>query len=527
MLYLSTLIFLPIFGIIIISCLPKVYRIDWPRLVSITIFVSQLVLAVYVLWIVNISGYADNYYKQFILVENYSWIHFNISKTLSFNIIYLLGADRINILLVVLSAFVFLIASVLSKDLKENRRSYYSLVMLVSTAVTGCFFALDLVLFFIFYELMLFPLFFLIVIWGYGKKLLAGIKFFVFTFSASLLILLGIIIIGIFAYDHVGIQNFNVIKLFEIINKKHYLFTSLSSNNQYFFNLLVFGLMFVGFAVKIPLFPLHLWLPQAHTCASTPISIILAGISLKVGFYGLFRFVYGLFPALSLQFSQFIVYWSLFTIIYAGLNAFKSKDLKEMVAWSSISHMGFAMVGLASLTIEGINGAILQLLSHGLLAIALFLIPHFIYVRVNDRLIYNFTGLYNIMPKYISVSTLIFFVSMGLPGFSPFIAELLILLSLIKMFLLNNINILIAVPFLLALFIGVLYWLKIIKGMFLGQLLLKDNSYNQRLCDISFKESWTVIIVMLLVLLLGLYPNLIFNITDQPADAFIKYIYIK
>ncbi|MGE9616794.1 MAG: complex I subunit 4 family protein [Solitalea-like symbiont of Acarus siro] len=303
------------------------------------------------------------------------------------------------------------------------------------------------------------------------------------------------------------------------------MFTSLSSNYQYFFNFLVCGLMFVGFAVKIPIFPLHLWLPQAHTCASTPISIILAGISLKVGFYGLFRFVYGLFPALSLQFSQFIVYWSLFTIIYAGLNAFKSKDLKEMVAWSSISHMGFAMVGLASLTIEGINGAILQLLSHGLLAIALFLIPHFIYVRVNDRLIYNFTGLYNIMPKYISVSTLIFFVSMGLPGFSPFIAELLILLSLIKMFLLNNINILIAVPFLLALFIGVLYWLKIIKGMFLGQLLLKDNSYNKRLCDISVKESSTVIIVMLVVLLLGLYPNLIFNRTDQPAEACIKYIY--
>ena len=301
-------------------------------------------------------------------------------------------------------------------------------------SVMGVFVAMDFFLFYIFYELMLLPLYFLIRIWGGSNREYASIKFFLYTLFGSvfiLLVMLGLCFSVTSPVD--GSHSFNMLHMMDAKNyvRDSFLgpYSEYASIFGYSSRFLAFIVLFVGFAIKVPIVPFHTWLPDAHVEAPTPVSIILAGILLKVGGYAIIRICYGIFPDAAIHFSYYIALLGTISIIYGALNALAADDLKRMIAYSSVSHMGFVLIGVASLTSEGMNGAIYQLFSHGILSAMLFYLVGILYNRVHDREIANFRGLSQQIPKYTVFVIIAFFASLGLPGFSGFIAEVFTLLG--------------------------------------------------------------------------------------------------
>jgi NADH-quinone oxidoreductase subunit M len=406
---LTTLIALPIAGAMLLFVVKDEER-SAPLIRNIALIVSGLVFAEsLLLWSRFNPASAD-----FQFVERHAWIP-------AFGIDYYVGVDGISLLLVVLTAFLTPIALLSSWESVHKRlRAFCMFILLLESAMLGVFVSLDLFLFYVFWDAMLVPMYFLIGIWGYDRRIYAAIKFILYTMAGSVLMLLAIL--GL-AYLHSvahGRYSFDLQLLYQLAPGGH-----ISRQAQFWF-FLAFAL---AFAIKVPLFPFHTWLPDAHVEAPTAGSVILAGVLLKMGTYGLVRFAFPLFPDAATFFAPYLAGLAVVGIIYGALVAMVQPDMKKLVAYSSVSHLGFVVLGIAAMNVQGVQGAVYQMLNHGISTGGLFLIVGMLSDRRHTRLISEYGGLKNVAPRLVAVFFLVTLSSIGLPGMNGFVGEFLILLG--------------------------------------------------------------------------------------------------
>ncbi|HQK23285.1 MAG TPA: NADH-quinone oxidoreductase subunit M, partial [Candidatus Latescibacteria bacterium] len=415
---LSWLTFLPLVGMAAILVIPTRLRKSTGliRYVALGTTLGCFALAAWLFFAFDRSSSA----MQF--VENADWIPY-------FSIRYTLGVDGLSILMVLLTQIIGLVGVIASWNINKAVKGYFALYLLLQTGMTGVFCALDFVLFYVFWEVMLLPMYFLIGIWGGPRKEYAAIKFFLYTLLGSVLMLLAILAL----YLNMQAPSFSITAMADPANFRAdgWLVRNMPT---WFFDLtpkeLVWLAFFVGFAIKIPAFPFHTWLPDAHVEAPTAISVILAGILLKMGTYGILRVNFPILPAETVHFATFIAVIAVINIVYGALCAMAQKDLKSLVAYSSISHMGYVMLGMVSWRNEaGLNGAVLQMFNHGTITAMLFLLVGVVYDRAHHRRIDGFGGLWAKAPVFSSLFVVASMAALGLPGLSGFISELLVFMG--------------------------------------------------------------------------------------------------
>ena len=473
---LSWVIFQPLAGAIVIAFLRNENRV---RQAALGFTLLDFVLSV-PLWIrFDLSTHE----MQF--VERASWIP-------AFNINYAIGLDGISLLLVLLTTLISPICVLCSWKAIETRVKEFMIVILVmETAMLGVFCALDFFLFYIFWEAMLIPMYLIIGVWGGPRRIYAAVKFFLYTLAGSLLLLVAILVLY-FA----GGRTFDIQSLMG---------QAYSPVVQFW----IFWAFFLAFAIKVPMFPFHTWLPDAHVEAPTAGSVLLASVLLKMGAYGFLRFCLPLVPDASLTFTPFILALSLVAIIYGAFMALAQTDLKKLIAYSSVGHMGFVTLGIFVLNAQGIEGSLLQMVNHGITTGALFLCVGMIYDRSHSRLISDCSGVGKSMPVYVTFLVIFSFSSFGLPGTNGFIGELLILVGA---FFHNPLVASIAIPGVL---LSATYMLWMLQRMIWGKSTGKDR---QPFHDLSLRELATVIPLVILVFWIGLNPGPFLNVMHASVE---------
>ena len=476
---LTTLVLLPLAGGVAVLFTGK----DRPALArQLALIVSLATFAVSILMWAQFDGTSAEY--QF--VERHSWLP-------DFGISYHVGVDGISMLLVVLTTFLTPIALLCSWDSISQRVREFSFFMLaLEAAMIGVFVSIDLFLFYVFWDAMLIPMYFLIGIWGYDRRIYASIKFILYTMAGSVLMLVAIVWLAYYHQDVTGVSSFDLVDLIAL---------TIPAGRTQTYLFLAFA---VAFAIKVPLFPFHTWLPDAHVQAPTAGSVILAGVLLKMGTYGLLRFAFPLFPQAALEFAPYIALLAVIGVVYGALVAMVQPDMKKLVAYSSVSHLGIVVLGICALNVNGVQGAVYQMLAHGISTGGLFLIVGMLSDRRHTRLITEFGGLKAVAPKLVAAFLLVTLASVALPGTNGFIGEFLILVGAFKGEFSPNAQYYTAVAA-TGVILSAVYMLWMFQRVNYGPL---TNPKNRGLRDLSPRE-WVVIApICVMAVVMGVVPGL-------------------
>jgi NADH-quinone oxidoreductase subunit M len=469
--YLSIILFTPLAGALLLLFVNRQndHAIRW--IANVVAFLSFAISIPLWFWFNPQSA-------DFQFVERASWIP-------SIGAEYFLGVDGFSTLLILLTTLMGFIAVLSSWNaITERVKEYYIFLLVLQTGMLGAFMALDFLLFFLFWEVMLVPMYFLIGIWGSANRLYSAIKFFLYTLVGSVVMLLGILALYFYHHSVTGVYSFDVTRFQQL---------DLPFDLQWW----IFLAFFLGFAIKVPMFPFHTWLPDAHTDAPTAGSVILAAVLLKMGTYGFIRFSLPILPEATRYFVPMMVVLSIIGIVYGALVALAQKDWKRLVAYSSVSHMAMVMLGMFALNPVGITGSIVQQLNHGISTGALFLLVGVVYERRHTREISEYGGLSKVMPVYATVFLIMTMSSIGLPTLNGFIGELMILQGV---FVANKIWAVFAAS---GVVLGAAYMLYLYQRTMFGKI---DNPKNEKLTDLSAREFATFAPLLILAVWIGLYP---------------------
>jgi len=501
---LSWLIWLPIIGMVAIAFIPR----DKEDVIKITAAATtglQFLLTL-VLWKNFDSGSGA---MQF--MERAEWIP-------SFNIAYILGVDGLSLPMVILTGLLCFLGIFVSWNINKAVKGYFALFLLLDTGIMGVFLSMDFFLFYIFWEVMLLPMYFLIGIWGGPQREYAAIKFFLYTLFGSVLLLVGIL--GL--YFSCG-KTFDILELMQVAPQAlgGVMWWGMSAIK------VIWVLLFIGFAIKVPVFPFHTWLPLAHVEAPTAISVLLAGILLKLGVYGILRVNYGLMPDGVYWFSGALAFLGLINVIWGGLCALAQTDLKKLVAYSSVNHMGYALIGMAAVIAAseanglnlkaaqaGLGGAVFQMFNHGTISAMLFILVGVIYERAHHREIAGFGGLAAQMPIYAGITALAFFAGLGLPGLSGFISEAMCFIGAFPVYR----GIVIAST--IGILLNAAYFLWAFQRIFFGEL----NEKYTNLPEINRLELFTVVPLLIITLFFGIYPAPYLDVISSTMNVIIDHV---
>lgn len=421
-----------------------------------------------------------------------------------FGISYYLGVDGISIFIVIMSTLMTLIG-IIALSVKENVKNMIITLLFLEVAMVGVFVALDVILFYVFWEFSLVPMLYIIGAWGGKKRLYASIKFFLYTFAGSLVMLVGILYLAYLFYTTTGVWSFSLTDWYAFI---------LPFDIQKY----LFWAFFLGFAIKIPMFPFHTWLPYAHGQAPTVGSVILAAVLLKMGTYGFVRFSLPLFPDASVAYILPVAIIAIIMIIYTAMVAYAQKDIKQVIAYSSISHMGVIVLGTYSMNVEGIAGSVFFMLSHGIVSGALFLLVGVIYDRRHTKMLSEFGGIAKSMPNYATIFAVMTMASVGLPLTMGFVGEYL---SLAGFFKVSPVMTIIAGT---SIILGAVYMLSILKRTFFGPI---TNEQNAKLKDLDAKELWALVPLVAIVIWLGIYPKPLLGPIGNSTKAMVQLMHEK
>ena len=485
---LTVVTFLPLFGVIILLFIngEKQERI---KRVALTIAIIDFIISLPLFFLFKSDS------SEFQFVQNVPWIK-------EFGISYHIGIDGISLFLFLLTSFLTFICILASWNIKDRVKEYMIAMLILETGMLGVFISLDLFLFYVFWELMLIPMYLIIGVWGGPRRIYAAVKFFVYTMAGSVLMLVAILVLYFKYYNVTGEYTFDLLKIYNL---------DIPLGAQFW----LFLAFFFAFAIKVPMFPFHTWLPDAHVEAPTAGSVILAGVLLKMGTYGFVRFSLPLFPYSSHQFVPLIACLAIVGIIYGALVALVQEDLKKLVAYSSVSHLGFVMLGIFVFNIQGMQGAILQMINHGLSTGALFLIVGMLYERRHTRLIADYGGVTKKMPILAIFFLVMTLSSIGLPGLNGFVGEFLVLVGTFKA---NKVYAVIAAT---GVILSACYMLWMFQRVMFNKM---TNPENEKLKDIN-KREWALLLpITILVFWIGIYPKPIISRMDTSVNHLLTQV---
>ena len=470
---LSLQLLIPLLGIFVVAAIPKKEK-SLMKVSAIGFSVATFIASVVMLAWFEIGSSIMQFH------EKLDWIP-------EWGISYNIGVDGISLFLVVLTTLLTPLALLSSwNSVKENIKGFLIAMLALEIGMIGVFLALDLFLFYVFWELMLIPMYFLIGIWGGENRIYATVKFVLFTMFGSLLMLVAIFVLYFESAKQFGSPSTDLLLLYKL---------ELPFN----FQLWMFLAFTLSFAIKVPLFPFHTWLPDAHVEAPTAGSVLLAGVLLKMGGYGLLRYSLPLFPDATLYMAPYILIIAVFGgIIYGALVAMVQPDMKKLVAYSSVSHMGFIVLGIFVLNQQGMQGALIQMVNHGISTGALFILVGFIYERRHTRMISDYGGLAKVMPFYATTFLIVVLSSLALPGLNGFVGEFLILVGSFKY------NIILTVFAALGVILAAVYLLWMYQRVMFGKI---TDDKNSSLSDLSLREKWVIVPLIALIIFIGVYPK--------------------